>query len=149
MNINNFSQEALLQELMKDNPQIQQLLALKEKLGQQAESAKKEFTVDRKYSQKVSDAAIQKLSVIACALGACPVCWGEDSNCEECEGVGGCGAFLPDTECFNVYVHPVLNTLLEHEESERRERKPSLFKPSMNNQMVNYANYAMERINHE
>lgn len=45
---------------------------------------------------------------LAAALGACPVCWGGDSECDECYGEGNSGAYEPDVRLFNELVAPVV-----------------------------------------
>jgi hypothetical protein len=61
-----------------------------------------------KQSERLNNVLLRKLEILACALGACPTCWGEDPDCEDCGGLGKCGAFLPDRHCFDAYVRPVL-----------------------------------------
>lgn len=48
------------------------------------------------------------VGMLACALGACPNCWGNIEDCEDCGGVGRPGAFAPDRRCFDHYVLPVI-----------------------------------------
>lgn len=68
-----------------------------------------------KRAETLANALMRKLEVLACALGACPSCWGEDPDCADCGGMGKCGQFLPDEQCFEVYVAPVLKHIeLEH-----------------------------------
>jgi hypothetical protein len=45
---------------------------------------------------------------LALALGACPVCWGEDPVCLQCEGAGQAGWTQPDPAAFAVAVEPAL-----------------------------------------
>jgi len=45
---------------------------------------------------------------MAAAIGACPLCWGEDSECRECGGRGTPGAFLPNRASFAEFVLPAL-----------------------------------------
>lgn len=45
---------------------------------------------------------------IAEALGACRLCWGEDSSCDFCRGRGSPGFFPLDEELFEYYITPVL-----------------------------------------
>ncbi|MBU2957227.1 hypothetical protein Q4511_09280 [Paracoccus sp. 1_MG-2023] len=51
---------------------------------------------------------IDHAEMLACALGACPNCWGTISDCEECGGIGSPGAFKPDRSCFDHFVLPVI-----------------------------------------
>lgn len=48
---------------------------------------------------------------LATALGACPVCWGDDLACEACGGDGYPGASVPDAVLFAHYVGPVIKLL--------------------------------------
>ena len=48
------------------------------------------------------------VEMLACALGACPNCWGNIEDCEECGGIGHPGAFAPDRGCFDQFVLPVI-----------------------------------------
>ncbi|MEO1027816.1 MAG: hypothetical protein AAFX02_02050 [Pseudomonadota bacterium] len=50
--------------------------------------------------------------MIACALGACPDCWGADPDCTECAGQGQPGFFLPDMVCFQTFVIPAIRRVL-------------------------------------
>jgi hypothetical protein len=47
---------------------------------------------------------------LALALGACPACWGEDSQCRLCRGQGVPGFSRPDTAAFLHYVVPAGKT---------------------------------------
>ena len=58
-----------------------------------------------------NDALHRQLELLACALGACPDCWGADPDCTECGGIGRPGAFLPDERLFRHFVLPVLRRL--------------------------------------
>lgn len=48
---------------------------------------------------------------LACALGACPNCWGAIPDCEDCGGRGKPGAFRPDPEYFARFVQPVIDAM--------------------------------------
>lgn len=48
------------------------------------------------------------IGMLACALGACPNCWGNIEDCEDCGGVGRPGAFAPDRRSFDQFVLPVI-----------------------------------------
>ena len=151
MNINNISKEALLQELLGKNPELQKLLELQKNLTQQAKKNKmmNEFRGRRKKQPDITDALMGKLETIACALGACPLCWGDDADCKECGGVGGCGTFLPDMDCFDVYVRPVLNVLMEQEKMKQQHNELN----SVNTHNVTYIadqpKYLKEKYDHE
>lgn len=51
---------------------------------------------------------VDHVEMLACALGACPNCWGGIEDCEDCGGVGLPGAFAPDRHCFDRFVLPVI-----------------------------------------
>lgn len=51
---------------------------------------------------------IDHAEMLACALGACPNCWGGIPDCEECGGLGIPGAYQPDRSCFDHFVLPVI-----------------------------------------
>jgi hypothetical protein len=48
---------------------------------------------------------------LAAALGACYLCWGEDTRCTVCHGTGRPGSFMPDKRLFALCVVPALRTL--------------------------------------
>lgn len=45
---------------------------------------------------------------VAAALGACPICWGGDGDCGECEGAGAPGSSAPDLKLFEELVTPAI-----------------------------------------
>jgi hypothetical protein len=53
---------------------------------------------------------LQRLRDLSCdlaaALGACPMCWGGDTDCRSCHGRGGPGFSVPEPELFVKYVVP-------------------------------------------
>lgn len=51
---------------------------------------------------------IDHAEMLACAVGACPNCWGRIADCEDCGGRGAPGAFAPDRACFDRFVLPVI-----------------------------------------
>ena len=51
---------------------------------------------------------IDHAEMLACALGACPDCWGTIPDCADCGGIGTPGAFAPDRSCFDHFVLPVI-----------------------------------------
>lgn len=62
----------------------------------------------RSLARQVSSMA-EHAEMLACALGACPECWGGDPDCRQCTGAGTPGFFLPDEDCFEHFVQPVLD----------------------------------------
>ncbi|HEX7317132.1 MAG TPA: hypothetical protein VF297_24750 [Pyrinomonadaceae bacterium] len=57
--------------------------------------------------------------MLAAALGACYLCWGENATCEICAGAGAPGAAPPDGELFREVVVPALRRV------QRRRVKPA------------------------
>lgn len=51
----------------------------------------------------------ERLERLSGALGACPICFGEDLLCDRCDGRGRPGADLPDPHDFNQFVSPALD----------------------------------------
>jgi len=56
---------------------------------------------------------------LAAALGACPVCWGDDPRCEVCHGQGGPGSRRPDRALFESLVTPALRRLRGPQQPQR------------------------------
>jgi hypothetical protein len=50
----------------------------------------------------------------AAALGACGLCWGEDTNCRACRGRGRPGFALPDEMLFEEMIVPAIRMLRAH-----------------------------------
>jgi len=48
---------------------------------------------------------------LAAALGACEVCWGDDPECEACQGRGGPGSLPPDRALFERLAMPAVRRL--------------------------------------
>lgn len=59
---------------------------------------------------------VDHAEMMACALGACPNCWGTIEDCEDCGGVGKPGAFSPDRACFDHFVLPVIARVMGRDE---------------------------------
>jgi hypothetical protein len=53
----------------------------------------------------------QRIDLLASALGACCLCWGQDVHCRFCRGRGQPGFSLPDETLFEEFVLPALRTL--------------------------------------
>lgn len=49
-----------------------------------------------------------RLEDLAWALGACPLCWGEDADCRSCRGRGRPGFRFPEPDLFTAYVVPAV-----------------------------------------
>jgi len=48
---------------------------------------------------------------LAAALGACPLCWGDDAECRACRGRGHPGYSMPDKTLFVKFVLPAIRML--------------------------------------
>jgi hypothetical protein len=48
---------------------------------------------------------------LAAALGACPLCWGNDAECRACRGRGHPGYSVPDKKSFVKFVLPAIQML--------------------------------------
>lgn len=73
--------------------------------------------------REVNNGLLAHSELLAGAVGACPECWGEDPDCEFCEGDGGPGSFLPEQDSFDEFVKPVLRMVRESMLSKRRNHK--------------------------
>ncbi|MCT4331296.1 hypothetical protein MU516_00275 [Paracoccus sp. YLB-12] len=67
---------------------------------------------------------IDHAEMLACALGACPNCWGTILDCEDCGGVGRPGAFRPDRSCFDRFVLPVIAQVMGGDGAEQDTQIP-------------------------
>lgn len=67
---------------------------------------------------------IDHAEMLACALGACPNCWGTISDCSDCGGVGKPGAFNPDRNCFDQFVLPIIARVMEPGDRDQDIRNP-------------------------
>jgi hypothetical protein len=63
--------------------------------------------------QKLTDyqELLDRNSILAAALGACDNCWGEQSLCPVCQGVGLPGWILPDEQLYASFVHPAVRAI--------------------------------------
>jgi hypothetical protein len=52
----------------------------------------------------------ERNDLLAAALGACCLCWGQDLSCRSCRGRGGPGFCIPDEELFEEHVVPAIHT---------------------------------------
>ena len=75
-----------------------------------------------KMLQQVNEGLSAHTEMLACALGACPKCWGGDPDCTRCAGEGRPGFFLPDELCFQRYVLPVIDRILRENKSPARKQ---------------------------
>ncbi|MCF2146264.1 hypothetical protein IQ276_007320 [Desmonostoc muscorum LEGE 12446] len=69
---------------------------------------------------------------LAAALGACYLCWGEDSRCKICGGNGHPGSFEIDKELFAEFVIPAVY---------RQKQESMARRSSRNTRTRTYSNY--------
>jgi len=74
--------------------------------------------------RELNDALLAHTEFLAEGIGACPLCWGEDPDCQECGGDGGPGTFVPDRQAFNEFVRPAVETLRAYIASRRDGKSP-------------------------
>ena len=110
--------------LIKDAAQKEQLLKLAAIMPQpQTRKAKPTRRVNAKLAEElkqlraVNTAMADHTEMLACALGACPECFGMDVDCTNCAGEGRPGFFLPDELCFQRFVLPVIDRILRDKKS--------------------------------
>jgi hypothetical protein len=144
---------ALLQQQLgvqaQANPQVAQvLLLLEQRRKEQAQAAEAQAQEETAEDESEEDAAASHVidetvrqvyseldalrtrsQAFAAAVGACPVCFGEDPLCSECGGRGTPGRRPPDPDAFRQYVLPALRRAQSVEldrmrRGARPERKP-------------------------
>jgi len=49
---------------------------------------------------------------LAHALGACPMCWGQEASCPVCKGAGRVGWRMPDQPLFETLIQPAVRRLM-------------------------------------
>ncbi len=68
------------------------------------------------------EALRERSDAFAAAIGACPVCFGDDPLCEECAGNGRPGAVAPDPDAWRQFVAPAVQRVRSIRlERERRQ----------------------------
>lgn len=53
----------------------------------------------------------ERNDMLARALGACYLCWGEDSDCRVCGGTGHPGSMLPEKRIFSRLIMPAIHAI--------------------------------------
>lgn len=56
----------------------------------------------------------ERIDLLASALGACCLCWGEDNQCRVCRGRGRPGFSIPDEALFAELVLPAIGIMRTH-----------------------------------
>ncbi|MBX9813542.1 MAG: hypothetical protein K2X76_02440 [Sphingomonas sp.] len=109
----------LMAELQQSNPQLAMLAQLMQartivaepvspdlsdevvRLAEQLAAAEAKIDAMKRQARRLVGnyhAACDRLADLAAALGACGLCWGEDSGCPSCRGRGRPGMVRPDPE---------------------------------------------------
>ena len=107
----------LFESLGVDSPEVQDALAAALRGGDgerdRAGPSRRERALSGalRRSEKINAALVAKIEMLACALGACPSCWGNDAECPDCGGIGRPGRMAPDPQCFDRFVAPVIQRL--------------------------------------
>ena len=136
--------DAYLREAARGNPTVATILQMME--AQKAAAAAREPIVVEGAVEDVTPREILELSAqleaallevkllrersdtVAAALGACGICWGEDSACRACRGHGAPGRSIPDEQLFCEYVVPAVR--LMHASRQRSNNVASLDRQS-------------------
>jgi hypothetical protein len=117
--------DALLDELGQDDPNLARVMkALAEarasrqqerpvidvtpQLADETEREMARFRAQVDEAMAELNGLREKLDLLACALGACCLCWGQDNGCRICRGRGGPGFSRPDEAMFREYVLPAI-----------------------------------------
>ncbi|PSB14143.1 hypothetical protein C7B76_17280 [filamentous cyanobacterium CCP2] len=75
--------------------------------------------------------------MLAAALGACYLCWGEDAQCPECGGQGGAGFFTLDRSLFGQFVVPAVHRYKQETANPRSAMNPKATGSRPNSQQTN------------
>ena len=68
------------------------------------QSQMKELQAELEYLRERND-------MLALALGACYLCWGEDSDCPACQGKGSPGSIPPEKRVFKRWIAPAIHAI--------------------------------------
>ena len=84
-----------------------------DKLDSQVEQEDRARRVRERFRQMRAEllALRERSDLLAEALGACYLCWGEHTDCQECHGRGRPGGRTPNRELFKQYAAPALARL--------------------------------------
>lgn len=122
--------EQMLGQQFSENPQMQALLTMMQQnnAAQENQREAEQSEVERykillkkaiakidRLTQRIADLEADLESAghfeedIAVALGACPLCWGEEVQCRSCRGRGKPGYFPHEPELFAYFIQPALS----------------------------------------
>jgi hypothetical protein len=97
-------QEAALGQLDPNDPTtavLAQLMASRTAAGEQVDP------IEESVEEELEELRLRN-QTLASALGACPICWGEDDACPKCAGKGRPGSLTPDEALFAALVTPAI-----------------------------------------
>src|SRR6185436_6642355 len=109
---------ALLDQLGNEDPRLRMLLQLMPQ--SQSAAVTDEPTarvVPRRVLERAArlraayDSLAERNAALADALGACPLCWGEEPGCRRCEGRGVPGSVDADPDRFRELIVPALRRM--------------------------------------
>lgn len=121
--------EALIEQLGESNPQLKllaQYMAQRQSAAAEDADERDDELPDRRAGEQAAAQRLRRIArrmyaeleelrqrndALAEALGACYLCWGEDSACEACNGNGQPGSAPPDKALFAQYVAPALQAM--------------------------------------
>lgn len=127
----------MLEQLGISDPLVQKLVTMMEAQGgsekedlaeRQEDNARYEEAFDslkqeNELLRRSNEYLLEQSRMLAAAIGACTDCWGEDPDCQTCEGEGRPGSFLPHRGCFEVFVLPVVDGLRKKAARKRSTQK--------------------------
>jgi hypothetical protein len=112
-------QAVLLQQLGSSDPRLAGILQLlwgqasmsraaEEEARDRSSARLRHLEAENRQLRAANRVLLRHSEYLAAAVGACPLCWGEDASCSDCGGAGGPGSSLPDRGCFQEFVEPAL-----------------------------------------
>lgn len=106
-----------------------------EKLDFQEEEKEQARRLREQSRQMLSEllALRERNDLLAEALGACYLCWGEYPDCQECQGQGMSGSRPPNRELFKQFVSPAISRLKTR--NMVRNNDPTRMNPGPGNEM--------------
>lgn len=122
MGMNNNPQLQMLAEMMQQQNADQQEVSKTEegnesrKEGNKSRKRRLLWKIEKIFEENKrlrheKNILLERIEILAYALGACPECWGDDGQCKKCQGQGQPGTYIPEKDLFSQYVLPVVKTL--------------------------------------
>ena len=112
----------LLSQLGVEDQKIRQIAEIMSAFETRAAEAEEleRLRAENEHLRALNRTLLAHSDFLASAVGACPDCWGEDSECPQCGGRGGPGAFVPQRVSFDEIVRPVLDQIRQRMAAQRR-----------------------------